>query len=85
MTLDSYTLNWFLEDVRDWLKENNNFKFSKNRIPSWSNLDKGEDCKEKFSYLWIQYQIKNYLKQQDEYSQNPFIAEFTIWNKYKTK
>lgn len=83
MTLDSYTLNWFLEDVRNWLKENNNFKFAKNKIPSWSNLDKGKDCKEEFSYLWIQTQIRNYLKEQSKYSKYPFIAEFVIWQEEK--
>ncbi len=82
MTLDSYTLKWFLEDVRMWLLENN-CKFAKNKIPAWSNLDKGDSDKELFSYLWIQTQIRKYLNKQDEYSKIPFIAEFTIWNKYK--
>lgn len=83
MTLDSYTLKWFLEDVRVWLEEDN-CKFAKNRISAWSNLDKGKSDKELFSYLWIQTQIRKSLNKQDEYSKIPFIAEFTIWNKYKT-
>lgn len=82
MTLDSYTLKWFLEDVRVWL-EKDNCKFAKNKIPAWSNLDKGDNDKELFSYLWIQTQIRKYLNKQDEYSKIPFISEFTIWNKYK--
>lgn len=82
MTLDRYTLEWFLEDVRMWLMENN-CKFAKNKIPAWSNLDKGKSDKE-FSYLWIQTQIRKYLNKQDKYSKIPFIAEFTIWKKYKT-
>lgn len=82
MTLDRYTLKWFLKDVRNWLKENN-CDFFKSNIPAWSNLDKGESDKELFSYLWIQTQIRKYLNKQDKYSKIPFIAEFTIWNKYK--
>ncbi len=82
MTLDRYTLKWFLEDVRVWL-EKDNCKFAKNKIPAWSNLDKGDNDKELFSYLWIQTQIRKYLNKQDKYSKIPFIAEFTIWNKYK--
>lgn len=81
MTLDSYTLNWFLNDVRNWFMKNNNFKFAKNKIPLWSNLSKG-GFDEKFSYLWIQTQIRKYLKEQNKL---PFFAEFIIWQEEKAK
>ncbi len=84
MTLDSYTLNWFLEDVRNWVKENNDFKFNKKEIHAWSNLREG-NYNDKFSYLWIQTQIRAYLKQQTKYPTTPFYAEFIIWQEEKAK
>lgn len=71
MAIDSYILSWYNKNVTP---EGN--KITK----SWSNLEYDEYSNE---YIEIQDNIKNYLKNNNEYSEFPFFAEFTIWQEKK--
>ena len=41
----------------------------------WRDMDYHE-------YIEIQKNIRDYLVIQNEYAQNPFLAEFEVWSKY---
>ena len=84
MPLDSYTLDdWFKGDVLKWYQDETHEKVTKGWIPSWSNLDYS-------NYIWIQDQIRQYLKNADHIYRDedgkaltPLQAEFYIWPEQK--
>ena len=71
MPLDSYILNWVRYVVCDDTEELKEIKKVINDN-SWSNLDYEQ-------YIRIQNIIQNFLKNQKEWPENPFFAEFYIW------
>ena len=90
MPLDSYTIEWFCEEVlpmgfNKGKKRGTGASVSKIKEKSWSQLDYG-NVDEVGSYAWIQDQIKEYLMQgnhgyidEEGNPLSPFAAEFYIW------
>ena len=66
--IDRYTLIWYNDEV---CKKLGILAFKN----PWRDMKYDE-------YIRIQENIREYLKKQEEYSQNPFLAEFEIWSKY---
>ena len=85
LTLDSYTLEWFQDRVVKKLNEarKKGKDYIRKMEGTWSNLEKGnKECI--WSYLWIQSEIKKYLRACPFHNQNnPFKAEFLIWDTYR--
>ena len=93
MPLDTYTLEWFTDNVvKQYNKDNKNEKVKTTTIKekSWGNLDFGEK-NERYSYSWIQNEIKVFLNKSNQYIDangkplSPFFAEFYIWPEQKWK
>ena len=66
--IDRYTLIWYNDEV---CKKRGMPVFKK----PWRDMSYSE-------YIEIQKNIRNYLNTQNEYCQNPFLAEFEIWSDY---
>ena len=66
--IDRYTLIWYKDVVCKKLGTTPPKK-------PWRDMDYPE-------YIEIQYNTRKYLGMQEEYSQNPFLAEFEIWSEY---
>ncbi len=91
MPLDSFTLEWFCDLVlpiyNAGLKRFEQVSKTKIMNTSWSNLECG-DTDTEYSYLWIQKQIRDFLKSNNNHTYydvaanralTPFEAEFYIW------
>lgn len=77
MAIDSYIIEWYnkiIESKEDKITD------------SWSNLDYGdiENPKQK-TYFAMQKNIRKYIAKNKYYGENPFYAEFIIWQEEKAK
>ena len=85
MPLDTYVINWFCDTIAE-----RGTKTKIREIP-WSNLKYGDE-NEKFSYMWFQSKIREYLinncsnkkyRDESEHPLTPLEAEFYIWQEQK--
>ena len=86
MALDSYILDWVYEIFSKGCEQGSKItKYGKNSLPYWSNLEY-EKTGNIPQYKEIQVLIRNKIKNDAEYKDlTPFLAEFKIWHKQKTK
>ena len=66
--IDRYTLIWY-----------NKIVCAKCKLPTFDNPWRDMNYRE---YIEIQKNIREYLNAQNQYSQNPFLAEFEVWSEY---
>lgn len=84
VTLDSFTLEWFVREVRSTKK------IVKKYVSTWSSIEKYNDNaevkNETYSYMFYQNEFRNLKSKNEALSDlTPFQKEFIMWPYYKNK